>query len=86
MDGEEEEWLRAHKKGQTTSGKLRSDDTSAIHKVLWPHELIFTPEGQPATYESLSTMVLVNGFLTIMSLQTDAFRTKIVYPSTRNDG
>ena len=43
MDGKEEEVLPAPRKGQTTSGKLRSADTSAIHKVLWTHELIFTP-------------------------------------------
>ena len=58
MDGEEEDVLPAPRKGQTTSGKLISTETSAIHQVLWPHEHIFTPEGQHTTYESLSIVLL----------------------------
>ena len=48
---------------------------TAINKV--PHELIFTPEGQPTTYENLSAMAFVNGYLIIMSLQKDALRIKM---------
>ena len=69
--------LPAPRKGQTTLGKLRSADTSAIHQVMWPHELIFTPKGQPAAYESISILAFVNRFLTIMSLQMDALRIKM---------
>ena len=65
------------RRGHTTSDKLRSADTTAIHKILWPHELIFTPEGQSTTCESLSVMAFVKGFLTIMSLQKDALRIKM---------
>ena len=43
MDGEEEVVLPASRKAQTTLGKVRSADASAIHQVMWPHELIFTP-------------------------------------------
>ena len=77
MDGQDEGHLPAPRKAQTTLGKLRSADTSTIQKVLWPHELIFTPEGQPTAFESLSIMDFVNGFLTIMPLQTDAHRIKM---------
>ena len=48
MDGEEEEQLPVTRRSNITSGKLRSADTTAIKKVLWPHELVFTHEGQPA--------------------------------------
>ena len=44
---------------------------------MWPHELIFTPEGQTAAYESLSIRAFVNRFLTIMALQSDALRIKM---------
>ena len=43
MDAEEE-GMPVPRKGPTTSGKLRSADTSAIHRVIWPHEYVFTPE------------------------------------------
>ena len=68
MDGEVGVVLSAPRKGQTTSAKLRSADTYAIHQVMWPHELIFTPEGEHAAYESLSIMAFVKGFLTTISL------------------
>ena len=71
MDGEEEEQLQPTRRANITSGKLRSADTTAIKKVLWSDELVFTPEGQPTANESLSAMAFVNGYLTIMSLQND---------------
>ena len=43
MDVEEDVGLTAPRKGPTTSDKLRSADTSAIHRVMWPHEFVFTP-------------------------------------------
>ena len=42
-DREEEVVVPASRKSQTTVGKLRSADMSAIHQVMCPHELIFTP-------------------------------------------
>ena len=69
-EGEDEQWMPASRKGPTTSGKLKSADTSAIHRVTWPHEYVFTPEGQPTAYESLSTMAFATGYLTIMDLQS----------------
>ena len=77
MDGKEEEQLSATRRGHSTSGKLKSADTTAIHRVLWPHELIFTPEGQPTAYEGLSAMAFVKRFLNIMFLQKDALRIKM---------
>ena len=67
MDMEEEERIPAPRIGPTTSGKLRSAHTSAFHRVIWPHEYVFTPEGQPAAYESLA-MAFVTRYLTIMDL------------------
>ena len=64
---EEEERMPKPRKGPTTSGNLRSADTSAINRVIWPHEYVFTPEGQPAAYESLSPMTFVTGYITIIS-------------------
>ena len=46
-DGEDEEQLPATRRVTTTSGKLRSTDTTVINKVIWPHELIFTLKVSP---------------------------------------
>ena len=73
----EEEQLPATRRSNITSGKLRSADTTAIKKVLWPYELVFIPEGQPADYESLSAMAFVNRYLTILSIQKDSLKDKM---------
>ena len=52
MDGEEEGNMLTTRGGSNTSGKLRSANTSAIQRVIWPHEYVFTPDGQSAAYES----------------------------------
>ena len=44
-------------------------DTTAVNEVLWTHELVFTPDGYPAAYESLSCLAFVNGNFSIMALQ-----------------
>ena len=49
-------------------------DTTAVKQVPWCHELIFTPEDQPTVYNSISCMAFVNGYLSIMALQTDILR------------
>ena len=74
---EEEEQLPAIRRSIITSDKLRSADTTDIKKLLWPNELVFTPEGQPAVYECLSARAFVNGYLTIMSFQKDSLTDKM---------
>ena len=55
-DGEEEEQPQVTRRSKITSGKLRTADTTAVKQVLWPHELVFTPEGRPAVYDTMSSM------------------------------
>ena len=69
--------MPAPRKGPTMSGKLRSADTFAIHRVMWPHEYVFTPEGQPTAYKSLSIKAFVTGYLTITDLQSETLRRKM---------
>ena len=45
-DGKEEEWHQPRRRRtKITSGKLRTMDTTAIKEVLWPHKLVFSPDG-----------------------------------------
>ena len=57
--------------------KLRTTDTTTVKPVLWSHELVFTPDGQPAVYDSMSCMEFVNGYLAIMARQKDTHRNKM---------
>ena len=61
----------AHRGGSNNSGKLRSANTAAVHRVIFPHEYVYTPDGQPAMYESMSSMAFVSGYMTIMDLQPE---------------
>ena len=49
-------------------------DTTAVKQVLWPHELVFTPDSLPAIYNSIA---FVNGYLSIMALPMDILRHKM---------
>ena len=77
-DGEEEARPQAPRGAARTSGKLRSANTAAVHRVTWPHEYVYTPEGQPSEYESMSSMAFVTGYMTIMDLQSDPIRNHII--------
>ena len=61
LNGDEEEHPQLRRRTKTTSGKLRTADTTAVKQVLWPQELVFTPEGKPAIYNSMSCTAFVNG-------------------------
>ena len=71
---EEEGRSLATRGATSTSGKLRSANTVAVHKVIWPHEYVYTPEGQRSAYEPMSSMAFVTGYMTIMDLQSDPIR------------
>ena len=59
--------------GSHNSGKLRSANTAAVHKVIWPHEDVYTFDGQPSMYESmiLLSLAFVSGYMTILYLQPE---------------
>ena len=73
-DGEEEPRSHTSKGATGSSGKLRSANTSAKHTVIWPHEYVYTPEGQPTDYESMSSLAFVEGYMTIMDMQPKCAR------------
>ena len=75
--GKEEAQPHPRMRAKITSGRLRTADTPVRKQVLWPHELVFTPNGQLASYDSLSCRAYENGYLSIMALQTDIIRNKM---------
>ena len=54
---------RREKKG--VSGNLRTADNTVSRRVTWPHKVIYSPSAQPATYEHLSPMAFVDGFVMV---------------------
>ena len=36
-------------------------------QVTWPHGLIYVPSGQPAVYETLSTMRFIKGYIEVLN-------------------
>ena len=53
-DRKEEGQPHPRRWAKITSGRLRTVDTTALKQVLWPNELVFTPDGQPASNDSMS--------------------------------
>ena len=51
----EEEATPVLKNNTLKSGKLRTDYSSVLHKVVWSHELVYTTAGQAAVYNDIYT-------------------------------
>ena len=73
-DGEEEARPQTSRRAAGSSGKLCSANTAAMHTVIWPHEYVYTPEGQPSQFESMFSLAFVEGYMTIMDMQHDSTR------------
>ena len=48
------------------SGMQRTGASTIIHKVTWPHEVVYTSEGKPTSYQELTIPRFVQGFLIVM--------------------
>ena len=46
-------------------------DTMVLHKITWPHELVYTTEGQPIAYDNLSVVLFVSGYLAVIEKEMD---------------
>ena len=40
-------------------------------QMTWPHEVTYTPSGQPDMYDQLNTVDFVNGYLTVMAREIE---------------
>ena len=45
------------------SGRLRTMDTHVVQHVKWPHERVFSSQGQASVYEEMSLALIANGYL-----------------------
>ena len=40
-----------------------------IHKVTWPHEVVYSLECNPASYQELTIPLFLQGYLIVMELE-----------------
>ena len=45
-----------------------------LKRVTWPHELVYATDGQPATYEELSLLLFITGYLALMEPEKPALQ------------
>ena len=53
------------------SGKIRTTDSMVIRRVVWPHEMVYTMEGQPPVYSDMSIALFMNGYLTVLTAEAE---------------
>ena len=58
------------RRSKDVSFKLRTADTTVVHQVTWPYEVIYSPSAQLAIYDQLSSMAFVDGCITVMSTES----------------
>ena len=70
----EEETTHRPRKKQLRSGKLRRSDSVVLHKVTWPHELVYSASDQPVIYNDISIHLFVSGYLAIIEAERQPVR------------
>ena len=49
------------------SGVDRTGASMVLHKVTWRHEVVYTSQGKPATFQDLSIPIFIQGYLIIIN-------------------
>ena len=66
MTSDEEEQLGPRWRRLLKSGLHRTGATMVLNKVTWPHEVVYTSAGKPATYQHISIPLFIHGYLIVM--------------------
>ena len=67
----DEGMLPARRKRGLKSGMARTMDYIVTMKVIWPHKVLLTTQGQPPVYREMSLALFVNGYLTVLSEESE---------------
>ena len=57
---------------------MRTADTTVVHQVTWPHEVIYFPSAQPAISDQHASMAIVDGYITVMSREAPNIKVLIL--------
>ena len=64
-----EEVTLALRKKALISGKVRTTDSSVLHKVTWPYEVMYTVTSKPAEYKGISIPCFISEYLVAMATE-----------------
>ena len=59
------------------SGMDRTGATTVINKVTWPHEVVYTSDGKPASYQDISVHRFVYEYLIVMDSEEANIKVKM---------
>ena len=51
-------------------GKLRTADSSILHKVVWLHEVVYTAMSKLTKYEDISIPLFISGCMAVMAMKS----------------
>ena len=77
-DSVQDEPPQARRQSKGVSGKLRTADTIVVHRITWPHEVIYSLLAQPAIYDQVSSMIFVDWYLTVVSREPSHIKALIL--------
>ena len=52
-----------------------------VHRVKWPHEMVFSSQGKAPTYEDMSLALFTYGYLAIMTEEGPLVKGYMLYHS-----
>ena len=55
----------------------RTSATTTLKKITWPHEVVYTLAGKPASYQDMAVLQLACGYLLVMNSEM-AIRVQMV--------
>ena len=64
-------------------GKIKTTDSSVIHKVMWPHGIVYTATGKPAEHNGISMQLFVSSYLAIITA-AKPFISPLMFQHTRD--
>ena len=50
-----------------------------LHKVTWPHELVYTSDGKPVVYDELSIALFIGGYLAVIATEKLPIKTLMAH-------
>ena len=60
------------------SGKLSTEETSILRKVVWLHKVIYTALGRPAEYHHLSIPFFISRYLSVMAAEKESVQSYMI--------
>ena len=67
-----------HSRRGLKSSKIQTTDSLVVKRVKFPNEMVFASQGKPSVYREMSLAQFINGYLEILTEETDTTRTHML--------